>query len=193
MINVGLQLLPAAWLGVALAVAACGPAGSPTNTDTGAVDMESGRERLLEADQRFAELSVAEGTAEAYRQYMAENALQLPDGGLPLEGRAAIYDNVKAISDGQDYTLTWQADEAGISASGDLGYTLGTYWYSATDADGGAVSVEGKYLNIWRRQTDGSWKVIVDMDNENPAVIDDFREPGLPRPGEAAAPPRADS
>jgi len=67
----------------------------------------------------------------------------------------------------QGYKLTWHPDKAGVARSGDLGYTSGTYEWSFKDASGKAVSDKGKYLIVWKKQADGSWKVLFDMNNSD--------------------------
>ena len=61
--------------------------------------------------------------------------------------------------------LTWQVDKAGVSKSGDLGYTSGSYKFSFKDPSGKPATDKGKYLTVWKKQTDGSWKVLFDMFN----------------------------
>jgi len=61
--------------------------------------------------------------------------------------------------------LLWTPLGGGVSASGDLGYTYGTYEFRSRDEDGKLGSTYGKYATIWRKQSDGSWKVVLDMGN----------------------------
>lgn len=65
----------------------------------------------------------------------------------------------------KDYKLVWHGDKVGAAKSGDLGYTSGTYDWSYTDAAGKSIRDKGKYLTIWKKQADGSWKVLFDMFN----------------------------
>jgi ketosteroid isomerase-like protein len=64
-----------------------------------------------------------------------------------------------------DFKLVWQSDKVGVARSGDLGYTSGTYVWSFKDASGKSISDKGKYLTVWKKQADGSWKVLFDMFN----------------------------
>lgn len=64
-----------------------------------------------------------------------------------------------------DFKLAWQPNKVGIARSGDLGYTSGTYIWSFKDGLGKPVSDKGKYLTVWKKQADGSWKVLFDMFN----------------------------
>ena len=129
------------------------------------VDVELEQRRLLETDQAFAEAAFTDGAPEAFRQYLAEDALELPDGDLPLAGRDEIY---AAMLADPELDLTWKPAAAVVARSGELGYTWGTYWSSWADEEGNPVAAEGKYLNIWRKAPDGRWQVVVDMSNENP-------------------------
>jgi ketosteroid isomerase-like protein len=37
------------------------------------------------------------------------------------------------------------------------------------DKDGKLVTDYGKYATLWKKQKDGSWKVVMDMGNSSPA------------------------
>ena len=45
-----------------------------------------------------------------------------------------------------------------VARSGDIGYAIGTFEGVVDDAP-----VKGKYVEIWKKQADGSWKVAADM------------------------------
>ena len=120
---------------------------------------------LLKADRDFAACSQAHGVAEAFRAFAAENALSLPMDGMPIHGREAIAQSVTGLPAG---ALTWQPVAADIARSGDLGYTWGTYELHARDDGGNPVTRHGKYVTVWKKQRDGSWKFVVDIGNSNP-------------------------
>ena len=63
--------------------------------------------------------------------------------------------------------IEWQANKVGVSRSGDLGYTSGTTGMTFKDASGKTVVYKGKYLTVWKKQADGSWKVLYDMFNSD--------------------------
>jgi ketosteroid isomerase-like protein len=78
-------------------------------------------------------------------------------------GKAAIKKLIS--SDFASGDLVWHADKAGVAQSGDLGYTSGTYKFSFKDPSGRPAVDNGKYLTVWKKQADGSWKVLFDMFN----------------------------
>ena len=61
-----------------------------------------------------------------------------------------------------------------IQISGDMAFSRGTYTLSLTPKEGGATTTfDGKWLDIDKRQTDGSWKIYIDMVNYNgPPVVE---------------------
>jgi len=65
-------------------------------------------------------------------------------------------------------------DEIEIQISGDMAYSRGTYTLSLRPNEGGPTTIiDGKWLDIDKRQTDGSWKIYIDMINYNgPPVIE---------------------
>ncbi len=128
-------------------------------------DVEAERKKLLDTDFEFARTSVKKGPSAAFYLYLADNAMQLPEGSLPIYGRTAIYETMK----GDYYDLLWTPVKAEVARSGELGWTWGKYIVTVREADGSTTNSYGKYLNIWRKQPDGKWKVIVDMGNKSPS------------------------
>jgi ketosteroid isomerase-like protein len=117
--------------------------------------------RQLEADFMKA---AAERGSQGYMSYYAEDAVEVPNGEAIMQGKANIAKTMSFL-DNKDNQLTWSPVGADISASGDLGYTYGNYEFRAKDKEGKPVLEHGKYTSIWKKQKDGSWKVVLDMGN----------------------------
>jgi ketosteroid isomerase-like protein len=64
--------------------------------------------------------------------------------------------------------LSWQTSSVEVARSGELAYETGAYNIVTTDKQGKSTDKKGKYLVIWKKQSDGSWKVAVDTDNPDP-------------------------
>ncbi len=122
-------------------------------------------EVLITADRDFALYAHLHGVANAFREFAAPEALQLPMGEAPIQGREAIF---RAMSDFPPGELRWQPVGADLAHSGDLGYTWGMYEFRPRDAGGQAETRHGKYVTIWKKQSNGSWKFVVDIGNANP-------------------------
>src|SRR5208337_5592504 len=120
--------------------------------------------RNLEAEFMKA---AAEHGSQGYLSYYADEAVELPNGGPIIQGKINIAKGMEFL-DQKDNHLTWTPVGADISASGDLGYTYGTFEFHSKDKDGKDLVDHGKYTSIWKKQKDGSWKVVLDMGNGSP-------------------------
>lgn len=118
---------------------------------------------LLAADRAFAELSARTDPRTAFAEFLAPDAIMLPRAGEPAVGHAAA---IASFGDEAGYALHWQPQFAEVASAGDLGWTWGHY---QVVVDGAEVST-GKYVNVWKRQPDGRWKVRMDIGNQAPAT-----------------------
>jgi len=53
--------------------------------------------------------------------------------------------------------------EAEASPDGVLGFTRGTWVFTAPKPDGAALKLTGYYVTAWRRQSDGTYKFCLDI------------------------------
>ena len=118
----------------------------------------------LEADFMKA---AAERGSQGYMSYYAEDAAELPNGADMFRGKESIANTMGFLDDKNNH-LTWTPVYADMAASGDLGYTYGTFEFRSKDKDGKPTVEYGKYASIWKKQKDGSWKVVMDMGNASP-------------------------
>lgn len=132
---------------------------------TSKIDLEKEKQNLLKTDIEFSKTSVEKGAAEAFYFYLADDAVQLPAGSPPIVGRKAIRESMPGSSEA---VLKWELVKAEVAKSGDIGYTWGNYELTWQGEDGKTETVSGKYLDIWKKQPDGTWKVIVDIGNQAP-------------------------
>jgi ketosteroid isomerase-like protein len=100
--------------------------------------------------------------------YYADNSVEVPNGAALIEGKVNIAKGMGFLDD-KNNQLLWTPVGADISNSGDLGYTYGNYEFHSKDKDGKPTIDYGKYTSIWKRQADGSWKVVLDMGNASPS------------------------
>ncbi len=52
-----------------------------------------------------------------------------------------------------------------VARSGDLAYQSGMYAVTTLNTKGQPTQSTGKFVVVWRKQTDGKWKAVVDIDN----------------------------
>ena len=120
---------------------------------------------LRQLEGEFMKAAAEKGSA-GYMSYYADDAVEVPNGAPLIQGKVNIAKTMGFLDD-KNNRLTWTPVGADISASGDLGYTYGTYEFTSKDKDGKTVADHGKYTSIWKKQPDGSWKVVLDMGNSD--------------------------
>jgi ketosteroid isomerase-like protein len=122
---------------------------------------------LRQLEGEFMKAAAERGSA-GYMSYYADDAVEVPNGGPIIQGKVNVAKGMGFL-DQKDNHLTWTPVGADISASADLGYTYGTFEFRSKDKDGKPVIDHGKYTSIWKKQKDGSWKVVLDMGNASAA------------------------
>ena len=113
---------------------------------------------LLKADRDFSEMSVKEGMHMAFLYYIAEDGVILKDNSLPSKGKDALRERFAGRSD-TSFVLSWDPIYEKISESGELGYTYGIH---ITRIKATGQITKGTYITIWQKQSDGSWKFVLD-------------------------------
>lgn len=116
---------------------------------------------MVAAEISFSKLSQEKGNRNALMQFIDSNGVLLRPNSYPLIGGNAI-DFISQVND-SSYSMHWQAIGAGVAASGELGYTYGVYTVLLKNKD---TLIRGTYVNIWKKQPDGTWKLALDSGNE---------------------------
>lgn len=129
-----------------------------------------GKVLLFDLDKRFAQDVLARGGA-AFADWFADDAVALNNGQAPITGKVAIAKSAHWLP--KDYQLSWTTTDAQMGPSGDMGYTWGHFEGHSKDAAGNPVTTTGRYITVWRKQPDGSWKVALDAGANEPAAAGD--------------------
>jgi ketosteroid isomerase-like protein len=91
------------------------------------------------------------------RSYYAEDAISLPANGPAQIGAAAI----TTATSGTPPSLTFRWQLLEIDGYHDLAYVRGRWWVTPSTSPQPVDS--GNYLEVWRRQPEGTWRVARDM------------------------------
>jgi hypothetical protein len=124
---------------------------------------------VREADSLFSDLADRMGTGFAFAANADAEGVLFGPSQLVV-GPKAIDDYFRAQPPGT--SLSWRPVYGAAAGSGDLAFTVGESIRTGRSASGAAEQRFGKYLTVWRRQRDGSWKFVVDGGNPTPAKAD---------------------
>jgi ketosteroid isomerase-like protein len=116
---------------------------------------------LLQADSAFAR-ETATGGADAWTSWFDTVGVMVT-ANRDIRGHADIRAAMGPTLSDSTIRFTWSPEWA-IAGEGDLGTTVGSYRVESR----GEVVERGRYLTVWRRQSDGSWKVVADIGSSSP-------------------------
>jgi len=86
-----------------------------------------------------------------------------------LRGREVIRHGMATVFSDSSVHVVWRPVGGGIAASRDVGYTFGYYRWTHRDASGTVQPLdEGKYFTVWRKESDGVWRVVFDTGSSGP-------------------------
>ena len=138
------------WIALVLIAGCCVGCSSSAN-------VEQERETLMRLDSEWA--ATVKDMDKFMSYYAPDASFYVP--GMPVAtGAGPIRDTLTKIHSAPGFALQFTAAMADVSASGDIGYTTGTY-----EATVNGAMEKGKYVTIWKKQSGGDWKVKEDIFN----------------------------
>jgi ketosteroid isomerase-like protein len=100
--------------------------------------------------------------------YYAPDARVLPPNAPVAIGRAAIRDVLAGMLAAGPIELRLENEIRQVS--GDIAYQTGRYNLTIRPASGEPIRDQGKYLEVFRRQSDGQWQCVADMFSSDQAT-----------------------
>lgn len=145
------------------ACAAPAPQAAPPVDAAAAKDAIQARER-----EWSAAYLKADGAAIA--ALYTEDAASIPSSGDWHRGRTAIAQDLQPQFDSVTFTAREDITEEVIPAGPDYVFEVGHYNASGTQKVGGkAHTSSGRYVVLWRKDADGTWRIHRDLGSEAPA------------------------
>jgi len=99
--------------------------------------------------------------------YYSEDAVVMPPNAPSATTKEAIRSAWKEMLTTPGAAISWKATKVEVAKSGDLACVSGTYEETMTDASGKPVKDHGKYVEVWEKQADGTWKCGADIWNSD--------------------------
>ena len=132
------------------------------------VDTKSEEDQLMQLSRDWSDL-VKKGEIDVIMNGWADNAVMMAPGLPPLRGKAAIREYVEEGMKVPGFNIRWEPLEAHVSSSGDMAYMIERNEIMVNDSLGNPMVSYNKAVTVWSKQTDGSWKNVIDMWNTDPS------------------------
>ena len=125
---------------------------------------------LRKLDDEWSKAAGSRDVEKMIAYYSDDAVVMLPN--IPtLTGKEPIRTLWKSMVESPDFSGGWKATKVEVARSGDLAYISGNYEFNEKDNSGKPITDKGKYLEVWKKQTDGSWKCVANMfSSDQPAV-----------------------
>lgn len=156
---------------VALFAAACAPKGETPVKDSAAtaappvVDVAAVRQAIEQANAKFIDAMIRGDSAGMVANY-ADDAVVMDPGTPASRGRGEIgarfARKIQAAKVSDEKATT-----ASVDVAGDYAIETGSFEVTVTPKGGKLTHDKGKYLTVWKKQADGSWKIYRDINNSD--------------------------
>jgi len=120
---------------------------------------------LADTERAFAESATRKGIRDAFLEFFADDAIALVPDAVPAKDGLRSRPSVPFA----EHELLWEPRTGDIAASGELGWLTGPSTFTNKKAN--AAPSYGNYLSVWRKGTDGTWKVFIDIGSSTPAPV----------------------
>jgi uncharacterized protein (TIGR02246 family) len=158
----GLFLVAGALFAVLQSGCARTPAAQTAMPDTRALDEKA----IRDSEAAWVKAFATKEPEKAAAFYADDAASMLPDTPL-MTGRKAIIAGMKPELGDPNFSLVFTPTKVEIAKSGDIAYSQGTFKYTTTDPKTGKRAGQaGNYVEVYKKQADGTWKVEADVATE---------------------------
>jgi uncharacterized protein (TIGR02246 family) len=154
-------------LGLVISSACAAPAPEPSAAPM--VDAAALKDTIQAREREWSAAFLA-GDAAAVSALYTEDAASIPARGDWHRGRAAIGQDLQATQfDSLTFTAREDITDEVIPVGTDYAWEVGHYSSTGTYKTGGKTkTASGRYVVLWKRDTDGVWRLHRDMGTEAP-------------------------
>ena len=137
----------------------CAPAQPPAAPDMRAADEQAIRDGEAQWVKDFATKD-----PEKVLAHYADDAVSMIPLMALMNGKDAIRAGLKEEFSDPNSHLDFHPDKVEVAKSEDMAYSEGTYAFTSTNPKTKKAVIEhGNYVEVYKKQSDGSWKAVADV------------------------------
>lgn len=121
---------------------------------------------ILKTDAAWV-IAAKSSSVDAWVAFYTDDAIVLPPNDKVASSKADVRKAVGDLLGLPGLVIVWQPTKVIVARAGDIAYEYGSYDLSFKDAKGKLIKERGKFVEVWRKQTDGSWKCVLDTWNSD--------------------------
>lgn len=132
-----------------------------------AVPVNKDLQKMAETEREFSATAVKEGFRDSFIKFFADDGIGF--GPAPQLTKEVLTKTAPQTAP-RKVVFRWQPYFCDMSLDGDLGYSTGPVIYEDVSGSNRPPR-HGLYFSVWQKQTDGNWKVAVDMGTATPQAV----------------------
>jgi uncharacterized protein (TIGR02246 family) len=103
--------------------------------------------------------------AAAFAAYYITDAVMMTPGMPAMKGQDAVRAGMKDLLADPNFKIDFASDRVEVADSGEMAATRGSFTMTVTNpATKKAMDDKGSYVTVFRKQKDGAWKAVLDID-----------------------------
>ena len=107
-----------------------------------------------------------------WANYFTDDGAGLYPGAPTVTGKAALQAAMTPYVTDPNFNLSFASDKTVASKGGDMVYSQGTYTMTITNPKTKKpMTDKGKFLTVYMKQPDGSWKAVADTFNSDSSMM----------------------
>ncbi len=126
----------------------------------------SALESLASAERAFAKTATEKGIRDSFLEFFDENAIAF--NPAPVSATARL--RSRPGRPFSEYELRWEPRTGDVAASGELGWLTGPSTF-IDHTSPTPTPHHGNYLSVWRRESGGPWRVLIDIGSDPPQPV----------------------
>jgi uncharacterized protein (TIGR02246 family) len=127
-------------------------------------DIRADEQAIRKLDQEWSAALGAKDVAKGMSFY-AEQASLFPYNAPIATGKEQIQKVWTGLFSLPGFGTSFAPTRIEVSRASDMAYDIGTFQLTTNDATGNPTSTQGKYVVVWQKQADKSWKAVADIFN----------------------------
>lgn len=131
------------------------------------VNSDAALASLRRADSTYTRAGLAKDRATFVSLY-APDAVMFPPGAPTVSGTDAIGTFIDGFLKDPAFAGAFRPVDVQVSIDGTMGYTLNAADLTYTGPDGKPLTEHLRDFHVWRRTSDGTWKLAIDIWNAEP-------------------------
>ena len=141
---------------------ACQPQTPQTPPDTRAADETA----IKDFDAQWSK-AASDKNLDKMLSYYADDAIVLQPNGPMVNSKDAVRKIWREVLTAPGFSGGWKATKVEVARSGELAVVSGTWEFTMNDASGKPATDRGKFVEVVKKQADGSWKCVTDIWNSD--------------------------